>query len=102
MSVIVTLRISADPAAFERELKANSDVVDRIMEAARGHGCTAHRWVASDGQVMAIDEWPDGDSFHAFFSGSEAEIGPLMQAVGVTAPPEATVWEKLVIGDELG
>jgi hypothetical protein len=51
---------------------------------------------------MAVDEWPDADSFHAFFAAAGSDIGPLMQAAGVTSAPEVTVWSKIDIGDDFG
>jgi quinol monooxygenase YgiN len=104
MSVIVTVRIEGDPAKFEETASANADAIGRVMEVAKSKGLVAHRWYGADGVFMAIDEWPDGDSFKAFFEGPEAQddIGSLMQAAGVSSPPETTVWRKLEIGDEYG
>ncbi len=28
--------------------------------------------------MMVLDEWPDAESFHAFFAASQDEIGPMM------------------------
>ena len=49
-----------------------------------------------------MDEWPDADSFHRFFEEAGPEIAPLMEAMGVTAPPEVTVWRGVELGDTLG
>jgi hypothetical protein len=104
VSVIVTVKIQGDPAKFEEAAAANSDAIVRVMEVAKKNGLIAHRWYGADGAFMAVDEWPDGESFHAFFDGPEAQpdIGTIMQAAGVTAPPEATVWQKLNVADEYG
>lgn len=101
MSVIVTLRFSADPAKFEETFHAESERVGRIVETAKQHGGIAHRWYAAEGEVMAIDEWPDAESFQAFFSAAEGEIGPLMQRAEVE-PPTITFWRKLELGDDIG
>jgi hypothetical protein len=50
---------------------------------------------------MVIDGWPDAESFQAFFSEMEAEIGPMMQAVS-TGEPEIVFWTKLETGDDVG
>ena len=43
----------------------------------------AHRFYGSDdGQIMVIDEWPDAESFNAFFAASESLIGPMMRSRG--------------------
>jgi hypothetical protein len=102
MSVIVMLRMSGDPATFEQQVAAQADAIGRIMETAKRHGLIAHRWYGADGQFMAVDEWPDADSFHAFFNEAQAEIGPLMQAAGVSSPPDVTFWRTLDIGDAVG
>jgi hypothetical protein len=100
MSVYVTLRVSVDPAAFEQA--ADPETIGRIMEIAKSNGLIAHRWLGGDGVAMAVDEWPDADSFQTFFESAGSEIGPLMEAAGVTSPPEVTVWSKVEIGDTYG
>jgi hypothetical protein len=102
MSVIVTLRVSGDPASFEEQVAAQAEAIGRIMDVAKRHGLSAHRWYGADGEFMAIDEWPDGESFQAFFDEGQPDIGPVMQAAGVTSPPEVTVWRKLETNDEVG
>ena len=104
MSVIVTVRIEGDPAKFEESARKNQDAIDRVIEVAKKNGLVAHRWYGADGVFMAVDEWPDGESFDAFFNSEEAapDIGTIMQAAGVSAPPEATVWRKLEVDDEYG
>jgi hypothetical protein len=56
MVVIVTLRVSGDPAAFEQQAAAQSEAIGRIMDVAKRHGLIAHRWCGRDGTFMAIDE----------------------------------------------
>ena len=49
----------------------------------------AHRFYASDdGTIMVIDEWPDPESFQAFFQEAQPEIGPIMQAAGHKGRPQ--------------
>jgi hypothetical protein len=102
MSVIVTIRVSGDPGSFEQQAAGSADAIGRIMDVAKRHGLIAHRWYGADGQYMAVDEWPDRDSFNAFFNEAQPEIGPLMQAAGVTSPPDVTFWRPLHLGDEVG
>jgi hypothetical protein len=59
MSVIVTVRVSGDPAAFEQQFAEQAEAIGRIMDVAKSHGLIAHRWYGADGEFMAIDEWPD-------------------------------------------
>ena len=102
MSVIVTMRVSGDPAAFEEQVAAEAEAVGRIMDVAKRHGLIAHRWYGQDGEFMAIDEWPDAESFQSFFDEAQSEIGPLMQATGVTSPPNVTFWRTLETNDAVG
>src|SRR5215203_132020 len=85
MSVIVTLRVSGDPDTFEQQVAAHADAIGRIMDVAKRDGLIAHRWYGADGQYMAVDEWPDADSFNAFFDEAQPDSGPVMQAAGVTS-----------------
>ena len=95
MSVFQTLLVKGDPQAFAAQMQAQPETIERIMGIAKSKGLISHRWVAGDGEYMAIDQWPDAESFHAFFAEAQAEIGPLMEAAGVTAPPEAKTWSPL-------
>lgn len=102
MSVYVTMRVSADPAAFEQAAADHADAIDRIMGIAKTNGLIGHRWFRGEGAVMAVDEWPDAESFEAFMGEAEAEIGPVMGAAGVSSPPDVTVWAPVRIDDEFG
>jgi len=102
MSVYVTMRVSADPAAFEQAAADHADAIDRIMGIAKTNGLIGHRWFRGEGAVMAVDEWPDAESFEAFMGEAEAEIGPVMGAAGVSSPPDVTVWAHVRIDDEFG
>ena len=102
MSVIVTLRVSGDPASFEQQVGAHADAIGRIVDVAKRHGLIAHRWYGADGQYMAVDEWPDANSFNAFFDEAQPHLGPVMQAAGVSSPPDVTFWRTLDTGDAVG
>lgn len=103
MSVIVTIRLQADPQKLEEFASANPDEMRGIGDTAKEHGVIAHRFYGSDsGQVIVIDEWPDPQSFQSFFEGTQNRIGPMMQAAGATSEPEVTFWRKLDTHDEIG
>ena len=102
MSVYVTLRVTCDPAAFERSAADQADAIARIMEVAKSKGLIGHRWLRGEGVVMAIDEWPDAESFDGFYRGAGDDIGPIMAGAGVTEPPEVTVWGQVDIDDVFG
>ena len=103
MSVIITLRAPGNPAQLEQWAADNSDHMASIIERAKEHGLIAHRFYGNDdGQLLIVDEWPDEDSFHAFFEGAQDEIAPVMQAAGMEGQPEISAWRKLDSRDEVG
>ena len=102
MSVIMTMRVSGDPARFEETVAAQGEAIGRIMDVAKRNGLIAHRWYGSDGEFMAVDEWPDQESFQAFMEQAQPDIGPVMQAAGVTSQPSVTFWRTLDTGDAVG
>ncbi len=103
MSVIVTIRVKGDPRKLEEMAAANPDRMRSVSDAGRAHGVIAHGFYGSDdGSILVIDEWPDAASFQTFFAEQQPAIGPLMQEVGVTAPPEVSIWRKLETHDEIG
>ena len=101
MSVIMTLVVSGDPAKLEQLAQANPDAIRGISARAQERGAIAHRFYGSDGQIMVVDEWPDPESFHAFFEAEQETIGPMMAQVA-TGEPEITFWRRLETGDEIG
>jgi quinol monooxygenase YgiN len=101
MSVIMTLRVSGDPAKLEQLAAENPGMIAGISERAKGHGLIAHRFYGSDGEIMVVDEWPDADSFHRFFESEQENIGPMMEQVA-TSEPVITFWRKLETGDDVG
>ncbi|TMK38945.1 MAG: hypothetical protein E6G56_12730 [Actinobacteria bacterium] len=102
MSVIVTFRVQGDPKRLEELASADPDRLPAISAKAKEHGAIAHRFYGTDGQVMVIDEWPDAQSFQAFFEQCRPEIEPIMQEVGVGSEPEVNFWRKLETGDDVG
>lgn len=98
MSVLMTLRVSGDPKAVEN---ADQDVLKTVVARAKGHGLISHQFFGSDNELMVVDEWPDEASFHAFFDASP-EIGQIMAAAGVTAPPTIEFWHPLATEDTYG
>ena len=102
MSVIVTMRVGGDPAAFEEQVAAQAEALGRIMDVAKRHGLIAHRWYGQDPEFMAVDEWPDAESFQTFFEEPRPDIGPVMQAAGVTSAPNVTIWRTLETNDAVG
>jgi heme-degrading monooxygenase HmoA len=103
MSIIMTFRMKGDPDNLEQVAAADPDAMRSIADQAREHGLIAHRFYGSDdGQIMVVDEWPDAESFQAFFEQERGRIQSLMEQAGVSSEPELTFWRRLQSGDEVG
>ena len=102
MSVIMTLRVSGDPKKMEELAESDPDRIAGISARAKEFGLIAHRFYGSDnGEVMAVDEWPDAESFQKFWDDQAAQIGPVMEQVA-TGEPQITFWRRLETHDEVG
>jgi hypothetical protein len=94
VSVFMILRVKADPDRLERYANENADLMRSIGDAGKAAGATRHAFAAGDGEVLVIDEWPDGESFQRFFE-SQPEIPKLMQAAGAEGAPQISIHRKL-------
>jgi hypothetical protein len=99
MSVIATVRFQADPAKLESWASNNEATLSRIADSARDQGCMHHMFGAGNGEVVAVDEWPDEASFQKFFS-SQPDIPKVMAAVGAKPDPQVTFMRKMSTPDQ--
>ena len=99
MSVFVTLKVAADRAKLEEIMRANPERVDKINSEAKNMGAIHHKFLASNGTIMVLDEWDAPESFQKFFENS-TEVADIMKEVGASSAPEITIWEKLDTRDE--
>jgi hypothetical protein len=97
VSVLMTLRVSGDPKAVEA---TPPDVLQTIVERAKGMGAISHHFYGSDDEIFVVDEWPDEDSFQKFFE-SSPEIGDMMQRAGA-GEPNVSFWHALDVTDGFG
>jgi hypothetical protein len=102
MSLIMTIVSDGDPAGIERYAAQNPDRMREILDSAAAHGLIAHRFYGAEGQILVLDEWPDAESFQAFFTEMQPQIQPIMEAAGVTAEPSPVFWRKLESHDDYG
>lgn len=99
MSVLITLRIEADAARLEKAAADRPELLQRTVAAAQAHGLISHHFYAAGEHVFVVDEWPDEQSFRAFFDGTP-DVREVMEAAGAKGHPEITVWRKLDLGDD--
>ncbi len=73
------------------------------MDHAVEHGLIAHRFYASDGQIM-VDRRVAGRGELPFVpcDTPKRQIGEMMVAAGVTGQPEPNFWRELETHDEYG
>lgn len=98
MSVLMTMRVSADADKLERE---DRKLLEDIAIKAKRHGLISHHFYGSEEGVLVVDEWPDEQSFRRFFD-SAPEIGGVMERAGAKSQPEFTIWRPLDTGDDVG
>jgi hypothetical protein len=99
MSVIVILRIPGNPVDLERYAAGpGGEVMRRIAEVAKAAGAVRHSFAGSDNEMLVVDEWPDEQSFQAFFAG-QPEIADVMRDGGAQGPPEISIYRKLSTPD---
>ncbi|MGF7235131.1 MAG: hypothetical protein ACQSGP_09250 [Frankia sp.] len=98
MSVTVLVKFVVDPAVFGALLSERAEEFAKISGDGKAQGCLHHQFVAGDDHVLAVDEWESADAFQKFFA-NQTEIPVLMQAGGVSTPPEVTVYQSLNSAD---
>jgi hypothetical protein len=99
MSVVMILRVNADPNALETFANANAELMNGISDAGKAAGATRHTFAAGDHEVLVIDEWPDEATFQKFFE-SQPDIPRIMQAAGAQGAPQISFYRKLDTPDQ--
>jgi heme-degrading monooxygenase HmoA len=102
MSVLMTLRVSGDPAAVEKLAADNGALFSGVVTDATSRGLISHHFYGSEREVLVVDEWPDEASCKAFFEHSGPQIQQVMTAAGVTTEPTIEYWRHLEVGDDVG
>jgi quinol monooxygenase YgiN len=100
MSVLMTLRVSGDPAKVEQLAARDPAAMRAIADDARAAGCLSHRFYGSEsGEIMVLDEWESAEAFQRFFASQSDKIRPMMEEVGA-GEPQVSFWRKLDSRDE--
>ncbi len=98
MSVLMTLRVTADAKAIE---STDAATLQAFAERAKSFGVISHHFYGNGSEVLVVDEWPDEQSFHKFFQ-SSPDVSQMMERAGVTAAPTPEFWRRLDVNDSVG
>ena len=100
MAVITILRIPGNPTDLERYAAGTGgQIMQRIAQAGKAAGAIRHTFAGGEGEILVIDEWPDQQSFEAFFA-SQPEIADVMRDGGAQGEPVTTFYRKLDTPDQ--
>jgi hypothetical protein len=92
VSVLVTIRVSGDVAAFRRMLEEEPDRFTAISDRGKAAGAIHHQFGVGDGFVLVVDEWTSAAAFEQFFQ--DPDIGAIM-AEANAGQPEVTIAEAI-------
>ncbi len=98
MSVTVIVKFVVDPKMFGEAHRERAAEFAAVSGDGKAQGCLHHRFVVGEDHVLAVDEWESAEAFQNFFA-NQTEIPGLMQAAGVSAPPEVSVYQSLNSAD---
>jgi hypothetical protein len=100
MAVMMIMRVQGNPEDLERYAEGpGGDVMRRIADAGRAAGGNRHCFAGGDNEVVVIDEWPDEESFHAFFA-NQPDIADVMRNGGAQGPPQISFYRVLNTPDQ--
>lgn len=95
MSVTVVLHIPvSDVTKAVEALHANAKLLEEITESTKSAGMLHHRFLSGDGELVVIDEWETTEQFQSFFEGNP-KVATVMEAAGVTGPPQVSVFGSI-------
>jgi hypothetical protein len=103
MSVLMILRLDADPAKLEEVAGKDPDRMKAILDEAKDRGLIAHRFYGTGtGKVVVVDQWESADGWQSFFSAASDDIRSVFQEVGVGNQPVPEFWRELETHDKYG
>jgi len=100
VSVFVIARVTvADLGQALEWGKANGNVAEDITAYGKSLGQIGHRMLTDGKDLVAIDEWPDADTFNKFFAGA-ARMGEFLSGAGVVGEPEVTILDVVDVAGQ--
>jgi hypothetical protein len=94
MSVAVIVKFNCDVQKLETLFVTHEAEFEQIAENAKDMGAIQHRFVAGDGQALAIDEWESAEAFDKFFK-NQPQIPELMAEADASGPPEVSFYRLI-------
>jgi hypothetical protein len=102
MSVLMTARMDGDARAYEKIAKDGTTTFGDVVEMGKQRGMISQQFYGNDTEILVVEEWPDKETFQAFFQAAGEQIQELVGHAGVSTEPEIKFWHKLEIGDDVG
>jgi hypothetical protein len=87
MGIVVTVRIPDVNMDKVREVeRTHAAQIGQLKDALKRHGCTAHRRLYRENEILDIDEWQSEEGLRAFLEEMGPTIRVLAQARGAGRP----------------
>jgi quinol monooxygenase YgiN len=102
MSVLMTARMDGDARAYEKLAADGTTTFGDVVAMAKQRGMISQQFYGNDTEILVVEQWPDEETFQAFFQDAGEQIQELMSHAGVVTEPEIKFWRKLEIGDDIG
>ena len=100
VSVFVIVRCTVSDLGKALEWgKANGEIAEDITAYGTSLGQQGHRMLTDGKDLVAIDEWPDAETFNKFFAGA-ARMGEFLSGAGVVGEPEVTVLDAVDVAGQ--
>ena len=91
MSVVVIARFPTDdPDRAVEWARAHSDIPEEITAHGKTLGQIGHRILLAEKELVVIDEWPNEESFHTFFS-EAPRMREFLSGAGLSSDPVVSV-----------
>ena len=95
MSVVVIARFPTnDPVKALEWAQAHPDIPDEITTYGKTLGQIGHRILLGEKELVVIDEWPNEESFHTFFS-EAPRMHEFLSGAGLSSDPVVSILQAV-------
>jgi hypothetical protein len=97
MSAIIIATYRGDASRFDEFLQSHRVAFADLARLKRSRGCISHRYLASSGELLVVDEWPTVEQYEATSADVQPEVLRLVTEAGLAAadPPEVSYYHSL-------